>query len=404
MKQNGTAAKELSISVNMLGGFSMEVSGKTLTDEINRSQKLWNVLCYLIVHRDRTVPQSEFISLFWPDENSANPVNALKTLLYRVRAMLEPLFPQDTPPILSQRGAYSWNPAVRCTLDTDRFEELCRQGQDAKRSDEERMEAFRQALALYRGDFLPKQGGHMWLVVLSTRYHTLYIQAVKDYAALLEAHGEYQEMVQTAERALTLDDLDEELYILVIRGLVAQGQESAALEHYQRATDILYRNLGVTPSDELRALYSRIMDTEGDLETDLEVVQNSLRETASRPGAFVCEYGFFREAYRLEARRAARSGNCVHLALITVTLPGGGIPELNVLNTTMDRLLDVIVSCLRRGDVVARYSGAQYVILLPAANFEDSTMVMERIVSTFNRQYRRNFLKLVYRIREMDLS
>ena len=404
MKQNGTPAKELSISVNMLGGFSMEVSGKTLTDDINRSQKLWNVLCYLIVHRDRTVPQSEFISLFWPDENSANPVNALKTLLYRVRAMLEPLFPQDMPPILSQRGAYAWNPAVRCTLDTDRFEELCRQGQDAKRSDEERMEAFRQALALYRGDFLPKQGGHMWLVVLSTRYHTLYIQAVKDYAALLEAHGEYQEMVQTAERALTLDDLDEELYILVIRGLVAQGQESAALEHYQRATDILYRNLGVTPSDELRALYSRIMDTEGDLETDLEVVQNSLRETASRPGAFVCEYGFFREAYRLEARRAARSGNCVHLALITVTLPGGGIPELNVLNTTMDRLLDVIVSCLRRGDVVARYSGAQYVILLPAANFEDSTMVMERIVSTFNRQYRRNFLKLVYRIREMDLS
>ena len=113
MKQNGSTAKELSISVNMLGGFSMDVGGKTLTDEINRSQKLWNVLCYLIVHRDRTVPQSEFISLFWPDENSANPVNALKTLLYRVRAMLEPLFPQDTPPILSQRGAYSWNPAVR---------------------------------------------------------------------------------------------------------------------------------------------------------------------------------------------------------------------------------------------------------------------------------------------------
>ena len=54
--------------------------------------------------------------------------------------------------------------------------------------------------------------------------------------------------------------------------------------------------------------------------------------------------------------------------------------------------------------MVARYSGSQYVILLPAANFEDSTMVMERIITTFNRQYRRNFLKLAYRIREMDLT
>ena len=403
MKRKSTVTKELSVSVTMLGGFSMEVGGKVLTDEINRSQKLWNVLCYLIVHRDRTVAQSELIELFWPDENSANPVNALKTLLYRVRAMLEPIFPADLPPILSKRGAYAWNPAVHCTLDMDRFEELCQTGASA-RDDESRMEAYRQALDLYRGDFLPKQGGHMWAVALSARYHTRYIEAAKAYALLLEQHQRFDEMVAVAERASMLDDLDEELYILTIRGLVALGKESAALECYQRATDILYRNLGVTPSEELRALYARIMDTEGDLETDLEVIQNGLRETASRPGAFVCEYGFFREAYRLEARRAARSGNCVHLALITVTLPGGGVPELGALNTTMDKLLDVIVGCLRRGDVVARYSGSQYVILLPAANFEDSTMVMERIITTFNRQYRRNFLKLAYRIREMDLT
>ena len=156
------------------------------------------------------------------------------------------------------------------------------------------------------------------------------------------------------------------------------------------------------PSQELRELYNEIMSVEKSLETDLETIQDDLREAAARPGAFVCEYGFFREAYRLEARRAARSGTSVHIALITVSLPDGGMPPLSVLAATMDQLQEVLTGSLRRGDVVSKYSGAQFVVMLPAANFENSTMVMERVVSSFYRQHRRNFLKLSYKIRALD--
>lgn len=104
MGKNAPVTVVKRVAVTMLGGFRIRVDGNVLTDEINRSQKLWNVLCYLIAHRERTVPQSEFIELFWPEENSANPTNALKTLLYRVRSLLEPLFGEGLEPILSQRG------------------------------------------------------------------------------------------------------------------------------------------------------------------------------------------------------------------------------------------------------------------------------------------------------------
>lgn len=392
------------VSVSMLGGFTLQVDGNLLTDEINRSQKLWNVLCYLLVHRDRNVPQSEFIDLFWPEEGSSNPANALKTLLYRVRALLEPMFPDGLEPILSQRGSYSWNRAVACEVDADRFEALCRRAEDASLPDQDWMELYEQAVALYRGDFLPKLAGQMWVVSLTARYHDLYIAAVKEYAVLLERAERFEEMAEICTRAGGLDPLDEGLHILIVRALLRQGKDAAALERYEAATDLLYRNLGVRPSEELRALYVEIMDVEKGLETDLEVIQDNLREAAARPGAFVCEYGFFKEAYRLEARRAMRNGTCVHVALVTVSLPDGGVPALGVLNTTMDQLLDVLVHNLRRGDVVARYSGAQYVLMLPAANFEDSTMVLERVVTAFYRQHRRNFLKLSYRIRELELS
>ena len=404
MKQPAAAPKRMSVSVSMLGGFGIEVNGNLLTDEINRSQKPWNVLCYLIMHRDRNVSQSELIELFWPEENSSNPVNALKTLLYRVRAMLEPLFPSETPPILSQRGSYSWNRDIACSVDADRFEALCLRAQEKDRSDEERMACYREATGLYKGDFLPKQENHMWVISLSTHYHALFVRAVKEYAALLEKHEQFEEMTALCSRASGLDTLDEGLHILVVRSLVKQGRDAAALERYEMATDLLYRSLGVTPSAELRDLYTAIMATEKSLETDLAVIQQSLKETAIRPGAFVCEYGFFRETYRLEARRAARNGTCVHLALLTVSLPGGGMPELGALNTTLDQLLAILTNGLRRGDVVSRYSGAQYVVMLPAANFEDSAMVMERIVSAFYRQHRRSFLKISYRIRELEMA
>ncbi len=402
MGKNAPVTVVKRVAVTMLGGFRIRVDGNVLTDEINRSQKLWNVLCYLIAHRERTVPQSEFIELFWPEENSANPTNALKTLLYRVRSLLEPLFGEGLEPILSQRGAYAWNPAIACEMDVDRFELLCRRAQDTALPAQKRMALYEEAAEVYRGDYLPKLANQMWVVPISAHYHTLYLEAVKEYADLLEHAEKFEAMAELCTRASQLDPLDESLHTLIVRALLRQGKDSAALSHYEKATDLLYRNLGVRPSEELRALYREIMDVEERLETNLEVIQANLREAAQRPGAFVCEYGFFKEAYRLEARRSARSGACVHIALITVSLPDGGVPPLGVLNTTMDQLLEVLVHNLRRGDVVSKYSGAQYVVMLPAANFEDSTMVVERIVNAFYRQHRRNFLKITYRIRELS--
>ena len=57
---------------------------------------------------------------------------------------------------------------------------------------------------------------------------------------------------------------------------------------------------------------------------------------------------------------------------------------------------------LRSGDVVSRYSAAQYVVMLPSANYENSRNVMERIISAFYRQHRHNFLKITYKVREVE--
>ncbi|MEA4891955.1 MAG: BTAD domain-containing putative transcriptional regulator [Peptococcaceae bacterium] len=392
------------VSVNMLGTFQLTVGEACVKDDASRSPRIWNLLAYIVMHRDKNIPQEEFIDLLWPEEDIANPANALKTLLYRARATLMPSFGPDLNLILSQRGSYSWNSALPCKVDAEVFADMVQQACQTKLPVERRMELYQEAVSLYKGNFLPKLADQLWVIPLSTYYHGLYVQAVLAYSNLLKEAEKYEEMADVCTNAVSIEAFDERLHGLLITALMRQGKNVAALNHYEKATELLYRNLGVRPSAELRALYQEIMKEQQSLEMDLGVIQEDLRETVARSGAFVCEYGFFREAYRLEVRRAVRQGSCVHIALLTVSLPDGKIPPLDLLNMTMDQLLTVLKDNLRRGDVISRYSGSQYVLLLPTANYEDGTMVMERIIRAFYQQHRKNFLKINYKLQQLGLN
>lgn len=407
MRVSGTNNKDLhgkELRISMLGGFELQVDDVVINDGINRSRKMWNLLAYIVAHRDKLISQQEFINALWGDESGQNPVNALKTLLYRIRLLLAPLEKQYSSEfILSQRGSYSWNNAINCRLDVDEFEALCRRATDDKLEDMKRIALYREAMEIYRGDFLPKLGMEFWVIPLSVHYHSLYLTAVKRFVDLLERNAMYIEISQVCTSAIAIDPLDEDLHCLQIRALLKQGKNSAALTQYEKATDVLYRNLGIKPSEALRRLYVEIMRTNESMETDLGVIQDQLREAVAEPGAFVCEYGFFKEAYRLEIRRAARSGLAVFIGLLTVYTDTGEIPELPLLNVAMDQLLEAIKSSLRKGDVVSRYSGMQYVVMLPALTYEDGEMVMNRIVNNFYKQIRRKPLKLHYRLQQLEL-
>ncbi|NLT57519.1 MAG: SARP family transcriptional regulator [Clostridiales bacterium] len=405
MNQEQNAGTRPVININLLGQFELRVGEVSIDDNINRSRKLWNLLAYIIVHRDRAVPQQELIELLWPEDESLKPGNALKTLLYRIRLLLEPLEQAcDDELILSQRGSYSWNRRIPCVIDADVFEALCHRAEDSKKSAQQRIDLYLQAIELYRGDFLPKQSMEIWTVPFCTHYHELYLHAVKTLCQLLFEEGRHEEIVDISRTAIEVDALDETLHCQLIRALIHQGKDAAALNHYEIATDKLYRYLGVRPSEELRTLYLEIMKTQKALEMDLGIIQEELREAEAVPGAFVCEYGFFKEAYRLEARRAARYGMSVFIGLITVVNPSGEVPPLELLNPTMDQLLGIIKASLRKGDAVARYSGAQYVLMLPALTFEDGRVVIERIVSNFYRRYKKQFLKVHYKLQQLMLD
>ena len=78
--------------------------------------------------------------------------------------------------------------------------------------------------------------------------------------------------------------------------------------------------------------------------------------------------------------------HCFRVGLLTaVDLHGDALPQQR-LNFCMERLRKLIHQCLRRGDVFARYSPSQYIIMLPCANYANSCKVMERVIKRFQRE------------------
>ena len=398
----GTERKTVAY-ISFLGGFELRIGDLVLTDELNRSTKLWNLLTYIIMHRNRRIPQAEFIEMLWPDDMDGNPLSALKTLFFRIRKMVSSVFGRDVNLIVSKYSSYTWNKDVECVVDVEELEKRCREAANANLHDEDRMKIYGEIVDLYRGDFLPKLSSQMWTISFKTHYHSLYLAAVKEYAGLLRNAGKHEMMAEVCLKAIQVDTYDEQLHTLLLRALLAQGKNAAALSHYERATDFLYRNLGVHPSQELRGLYSEIMNVQKTLETDLSIIQKSMCEEYAT-GAFVCEFGFFKEAYRMACRLASRTGISIHVLLFTLSGRDSSPVELNLLSNAMEQLLEDARVSLRRVDMITRYSGAQYLIMLPRANYEDSIMVAERVSGAFGRHYRYRKMRLVCRIQPLDIT
>ena len=149
-----TSGNKPVIQVKMFGGFTITMDDKSMGDSDNRSRKAWNLLSYLIINRRKDVSINELFQAIWQDGMQDNPYGALKTLVFRVRKMMEAAgFPsQDL--ILNQKGAYMWNPSWELSIDTDRFEFLCRRILTSQEDMRDMEKEWKEALNLYRGCLL----------------------------------------------------------------------------------------------------------------------------------------------------------------------------------------------------------------------------------------------------------
>ena len=198
------------LRVSMLGGCSIAWGGRTIDDVSYRSRKPWLLLEYLITFRNRDISQEELVDLLYPNEKGANPTGALKTLVYRVRSMLEDLdYPDSRNMILVTRGSYAWNTSLPMELDVDQFELACQKASSPWIAPDEKLETCLAAADLYKGDFLSRTAGEAWVTPLSTYYHSMFIHLVQTTVDLLMARDRWAEVGRLCDQAILIDGYEE---------------------------------------------------------------------------------------------------------------------------------------------------------------------------------------------------
>lgn len=398
--------KVKTIHVKMFSYFEMEIDGKTLSDETLHSNMLVKLLVYILCNRKAIISANDLCDVLWREDESDNPIGALKNLLYRLRTILKKTFDENDF-IKTLRGAYAWNTDIEVIIDAEVFENKYN---EAKQMEDvgKRIAVLEEALDLYTGDFLPKFMSEHWILRQTTYYHSLYISLIKLLAQSYEKVGNYEKMEILCINALKYENLDESIHCLLMKAYIKQRKNSQAKEHYKQTSELLYSQLGTTPSKEMQNLYKEILREIKNEEMNLAMIQDEIATAKENTyGAYFCEYGVFKEIYALQQRQAKRLGIAVYCGLITIEsnldLPLDSNAYRKFRDGTMETLKATIVSSLRSGDVIARYSATQFILLLPTCDYEGGLIALERIEENFYRIATRYHAKLRCDLKEMDL-
>lgn len=390
------------LQVQMLGQFTLRYGDRTISDSDDRSRRVWSLLAYMIYNHGRSFAQEELIHLYWSNgEKSADPGNALKSIFHRIRTALDKLQPGLGRLLIRRKaGRYFWNNVIPLSLDIEDFEAHFHAA-EAAGDDDVRLSEYQAALALYAGDPLPRMTDEIWTIPIVAYYHSLYTRAAAGAIELLEKQERTAEAVALCHQAIHIEPYQEDLYEHLMRGLLRTGDMKGTMSVYEEMSELLFAHFGVMPSETLRTLYRQATRTVNDRTLTMDEVCSQLAEPAPHSGAMVCEYDFFKILYRAEARSIARNGHSANICLLSVSGKDGEMLARRSLDPAMNNLQVLVQNNLRRGDVIARCSISQYIILLPQANYENSRMVADRLVSAFYRRYPHSPARLRYTVQPL---
>lgn len=376
-----------------------------VTQEEMHSDRLVKLLAFLIIRRDHSCTIGEISDAIWGADSDINSAGAVKNLAWRLRKALKTRWP-DLEFLVTFKGSYRFNPCIHVVTDYEEMLELRNAGEKAD-DIEEQTWYYRQAFDLYDGEFMVNFMDEPWILNQSAYYQNVFISLTLQLADNYEKMGRFDEMESVAEEGLKYEPLDERLWVALIKAKGSAGKYAEAEDAFHKASENLYNSLGIGPSDDLREAYNNALSQVEDDEADIGTVMDELKESSEPQGAYYCSFGVFKKMYELSARRLVRFGFTVHIALITVDLKDADKSSINrnrSIEKAMDAMRESISKSLRTGDVFARYSKTQFVVMLPACEYEMGKNVMKRVFSNFDGTRGTYKYRRTYSLRELQGS
>ena len=106
----------------------------------------------LILHEGEPVPNQKLYETLWPDERSAHPESALKTLVSRFRSQLKTISPALAACVVTEKASYRFAEQLGVSVDYFGIRRILKQLNELQQIRSENTGLFDELLALYVGD------------------------------------------------------------------------------------------------------------------------------------------------------------------------------------------------------------------------------------------------------------
>jgi DNA-binding SARP family transcriptional activator/pimeloyl-ACP methyl ester carboxylesterase len=188
------------------------------------------------------VPRETVSALLWPEADSETARVRLRRLIYKIRQAV------GTDIVESDRANMRLSERVAVDSDVATFENLLAR------------HCFVEAEVVYSSDFL--EGFHVddasdleeWIFFRREALRGRLVHALERLIQSAFEERRFADAAKFAERLVECDPLNEAAHRQLIRAAAECGDLVSARRHYQFCADLLQRSLGVSPSEETRAL------------------------------------------------------------------------------------------------------------------------------------------------------
>jgi DNA-binding SARP family transcriptional activator len=229
-----TPRPQPSLRLGLLGGFRLSIEAEEISLPLN-SQRL---VCFLAVH-ERPLLRAYVAGSLWGETTDQHAGGSLRSALHRLR-------PYTLVTVTSDH--LELTPAV--VVDLREGEALAHRVLDPSQDLDEVAAVNEDVLS---ADLLP-DWTEDWVLMERERYHQLRLRALEALSRRLTAKGRFGQAVQAGLAAVAGEPLRESARRALIEAHLAEHNVAAASREYEAFRQLLHDELGVEPSDEMRAL------------------------------------------------------------------------------------------------------------------------------------------------------
>lgn len=219
------------------------------------------ILAYLVLQRNRHHWREELAGVFWPEYEECRARKCLNTALWRLRRVLEPDgVARGTYLMTDSLGEVAFNCDSDHQLDIAEFEDVTGLvlSRPVEAMNECAADSLERGMRLYSGQLLEAFYDD-WILGERDRLQCLFLRSLAYLMRYYCRIGDIDRSISCGTRILRLDPLCEEVHREMIRILIGSGQRAKAVQQYRICCEVLANELGVSPSEETRALYAKLV-------------------------------------------------------------------------------------------------------------------------------------------------